>query len=66
MKAKSVRMEGTYDAPSSKIETPVKRPPKESSSMTNSKPKGKQHVEEEKKVPPEFMRTGKTLSNSDD
>ena len=61
-----MREEGTGDAPSSMIDSSVKRPHKESSFITNSKPKGKQHVEEEKKVPPEFMRTGKTLSNSDD
>ena len=61
-----MRMEGTYDAPSSKIDTSVKRPPKESSSMTDSKPKGKQPVEEEKKVPPELMRAGKALSTTGD
>ena len=34
--------------------------------MTTSKPKGKQHVEEEKKVPLELMRAGKAPSATDD
>jgi hypothetical protein len=53
-----VREEGAGVALLTMIDTSVKRPHKESSSMTNSKPKGKQPVEEEKKVPPELMRAG--------
>ena len=66
VKAELVREEGTWDAPSSIINTSVKRPHKESSSMTNSKPKGKQPVEEDKKVPLELMRAGKALSTTDE
>ncbi len=46
--------------------TSVKGLHKESSSMTTSKPKGKQPVEEEKKVPLELMRAGKAPSATDD
>ena len=61
-----MREEGTGDALSGMIDTSVKRPHKESSFMTNSKPKGKQPVEEEKKVPPELMRAVKSLSTTGD